>query len=614
MTYASAGPARLWRLLWGQLSRGDRIRLLTAAAAMLAASAMAALLPLLVGLLIDHILRAKNVQLSDASGRLGEIAVLAVVTQLLQVVRRQLVESVATSFERDSRQRAYEHLMRLDLDRLRHGQLGGIYGRADRSIEGAVRLIKLGAMDLLPAVTLAISAIVVAVTRAPVVALAMSMVIPTSFVLVRWQVTNQAGVRLRIRDHKEAIDSMVVELLPALEVVRVAGADTHFMLRIREATGRLRDTELRHHIAMSLFDAGKAINETLWLLVTLGVSVQLSSGGHTSAGQLTSYFLLYLGVTAPIRDLHRIIDEGAESAQQTADLLDLLGEEEDESYHPSNRPRLAVMDERRQPALAMRSVRFTHAGETDPVLHDVTLEIWPGERVGIVGRSGCGKSTLLKLVARLHHGAEGAIRLGGRNVRDIQRGELVDMVGFVGQEAKLFRGSVLENITLGRPAATLQDAIRAAKRANVHHEIVAMSGGYDAIIGERGETLSGGQRQRLCLARALLKAPPVLLLDEPTSALDGPSQAAVQSAIDTLENVTLVVVAHRLSTLRTMDRIVVLDGGTIVEEGSFTRLAVAGGLFTEMLASQGEDPAPGTTVQPARTAVSAMTGVLGAAS
>ncbi len=313
---------------------------------MLAASAMTAVLPLLVGSLIDHILGIDDVRLSDAAGPLGEIAMLVIVTQLLQVIRRQLVESVATSFERDSRERAYGHLIRLDLERLRQGQLGGIYGRANRSIEGAVRLIKLGAMDLLPAVTLAISAVVVAVTRDPVVALAMAMVIPTGFALVLWQVNNQAGVRLRIRDHKEAIDGMVVELLPALEVVRAAGADKHFLSRIREATGRLRATELRHHIAMSLFDAGKAINETLWLLVTLGVAVQLASGGQTTAGHLTAYFLLYLGVTAPMRELHRIVDEAAESAQQTTDLLDLLSEEEDESYRPSKRAHLARLGER----------------------------------------------------------------------------------------------------------------------------------------------------------------------------------------------------------------------------------------------------------------------------
>ena len=606
MTDASVGPARLWRILWGQLPGEDRRRLIAAAAAMLAASALTAVLPLLVGQLIDHILGTERSRLSDAVEPLGEIALLVIVTQLLQVVRRQLVESVATSFERDSRQRAYGHLMRLDLERLRHGQLGGIYGRANRSVEGAVRLIKLGAMDLLPAVTLAISAVVVAVTRDPIVALAMAMVIPTGFALVRWQVNNQAGVRLRIRDHKEAIDGMVVELLPALEAVRAAGADTHFLSRIRDATGRLRATELRHHVAMSFFDAGKALNETLWLLVTLGVAVQLASNGQASAGQLTSYFLLYLGVTAPMRELHRIVDEAAESAQQTTDLLNLLSEEEDESYRPS-RAHLAV-DGKRQPALAMQSVRFTHADQTDPVLDGLTLEIRSGDRVGIVGPSGCGKSTLLRLIARLQHGAEGTIRLGGRDVRDIQRDEIIDMVGFVGQDAKLFRGSVLENITLGRPDATREEAIRAATRANIHHEIVTMNGGYDAIVGERGETLSGGQRQRLCLARALLNTPPVLLLDEPTSALDGPSQAAVQSAIDALENVTLVVVAHRLSTLRTMDRILVLDGGAIVEEGSFAHLALTGGLFAAMLASQGEDSPPAAAAQPPRTEVRAMSG------
>lgn len=584
----TARPARLWVELWRLTAHADRVRLLAAAAVMVLAGALTAVLPLLLGRLVDHALAQGDVTLAGSAGRLAEIAALVVVSQLLNVTRRQLVESVKTSFERDSRFRAYHRLMHLDLARLRAGQVGGIYGRANRSIEGAVRLLQLGAMDLLPAATLALAALVVAVTRNPVVAVAMGLVIPTGFALVRWQVRSQAGVRLRVRDQKESIDGQVVELLPAIETVRASGAELHLVRGIREACGRLRAIELGHHRAMALFDAAKTLNEGLWLIATLAVAVQLAAGGHISAGEVTAYVLLYAGVTTPLRELHRIVDEAAESAQQTGDLLGLLGEPEDESYRPVAVPAQRRAAER-SPLLSVSGVRFGHPGH-EPVLADLSLRIAPGERVGLVGASGCGKSTLLKLVARMLHGYEGTIRIAGRDLRGLSRADLAELVGYVPQEAMLLRRSVRDNIALGDPAASLDAVVAAATRANVHEAVVAMPAGYDTLVGERGGTLSGGQRQRLCLARALLRTPPLLLLDESTSALDRGSQAAIQQAIDALDHVALLVVAHRLDTLRTMDRILVLERGTVVEQGAFGELEAAGGRFAGMLGA--------TTAQP----------------
>jgi ATP-binding cassette, subfamily B, bacterial len=575
---------RLWRSLWSQISERDHRLLLIAAGVMIAGSALAAILPLLIGSLVSHAVAHGSISVTGASGQLAVIAGLVIVTQMLQVIRRQLVENVATGFERDSRQRAYRHLLRLDLDHLIDEEVGSIYGRANRSIEGAVRLVKLGAMDLLPAVTLAVSALVVAFSRNPFVALAMAPVVPTGFALVRWQVRNQAGVRLDIRDHKEAIDGKVVELLPAMDVVRSTGADVHFGTRIREACGRLRATELRHHQAMSLFDAAKALNEGVWLLVTLAVAVGMSPGGPAGVGQLTAYVLLYIGVSTPLRDLHRIIDEAAESAQQTRDLLELLDEPEDESYGPEEAaPATGQARSSVALSLSLDSVRFTHRDRTEATLDDVSLELAPGERIGLVGPTACGKSTLLRLVARLHHGYAGTIGLGDRELTEISREELVDLVGYVPQHPKLFKGTVLENITLGRSDATTREVVEAARRANLHEEILRLPAGYESLVAERGETLSGGQRQRLCLARSLLRTPPILLLDEPTSALDEGSQAAVQDAIDSLVDVTLIHVAHRVVALKTMDRILVMEQGRIVEEGDFESLAALGGRFSRTL-------------------------------
>jgi ABC-type multidrug transport system fused ATPase/permease subunit len=216
----------------------------------------------------------------------------------------------------------------------------------------------------------------------------------------------------------------------------------------------------------------------------------------------------------------------------------------------------------------------------------MTTSISTGERVGVVGASGCGKSTLLKLLARLTHGYAGEILVQGRPIRSISRDELVDMVGYVGQRPLLFQGTVRENLILGRPGIGDEDAVQACIRANIHETILAMPDAYDTLIGEEGARLSGGQSQRLCLARALVQTPPIMLLDEPTSALDGPSQAVVQRAIDGLKDITMVVVAHRLGTLRTMDRILVMRQGRVVEEGTYDELVEGGGLFTQLLAAE----------------------------
>lgn len=579
---ARRSAVRLWIELWRSLSAGERTRLRVAVGAILVGSIATALTPMLVGVFVDSVYRdGQLVGLGDAWMPITLLAVAGLVIGATGLIRHQQIHIVTTSFTANMRQRIYAALLRWPLHRFVDDAKGALYGRANRSIEGAERLIKLGAADLLPAVLVTAFAVVIAVAQFGWLGLCMVAVIPTGFALVIWQIRSQNGIRVKVAEAKQRIDADVTALLGGVDVIRTNGAESYFDNRVVARTNALRNEERKHHNAMAIFDLIKIINETVWLVVVL-VAALLQS--LASPGDLASMVLLYLAITRPMRELHRVIDEGAEAALQTHHLQDDLAAPYDESYIATATSQRS--SETDQPALELRNVTFQYADARSPILNGVNLVVSQGERIGIVGASGCGKSTLLKLTARLMHGYNGSILLEGSDVQTLDRAELTRTVGYVSQRSTLFQGTIRENLTLGRENLTDADLALACARANIHDEILAMPNGYETVIGEEGARLSGGQSQRLCLARALVSTPPVMLLDEPTSALDGPSQAVVQRAIDELEDVTIVIVAHRLSTLRTTDRILVMHDGQIIEEGTYDSLAMADGAFSRMLESE----------------------------
>jgi ATP-binding cassette subfamily B protein len=577
-----ANAARLWVGLWRGLDRMDRVRLVIAAVATVIASVATALTPSLVGLFVNGVYRdGELVGLADAWSPLGLLALAAIIIGATGIIRHQQIHTVTTAFTAKMRRRIYAALMRWDLGTYIDDAKGAIYGRANRGVEGAERLIKLGAGDVLPAVLVTVFGVAVAFIQFGWLGFAIIAVVPAGFALVIWQVASQNGIRVQVAGAKEKIDGAVSSWLGGIDVIRTLGVERWFDARISEDTGTLMSRERRHHVAMSLFDALKLVNETIWLLVTLVVAIV--TGAATSPGDFASLVLLYFAVTRPLRELHRVIDEASEAALMTRMLMDDLAVPFDRSFEPET---AAAASAPTGNAVELRDVRFQHAGAPEPVLRGITTSIRIGERVGIVGASGCGKSTLLKQLARLMHGYEGHITLAGRDLNGISRAELVRQVGYVGQRPTLFQGTIRDNLVLGREGIDDEDLRLACTRAYIQDDIDKLPLGLDTLIGEEGARLSGGQSQRLCLARALVSMPPLMLLDEPTSALDTAAQTVVQDAIDALEDLTLVVVAHRLSTMRSMDRILVLSEGRILEQGSYDELAASGGMFAQMLSSE----------------------------
>jgi ATP-binding cassette subfamily B protein len=234
-------------------------------------------------------------------------------------------------------------------------------------------------------------------------------------------------------------------------------------------------------------------------------------------------------------------------------------------------------------------------GRLRRALDGVGLAIRRGERIGIAGRSGSGKSTWLKVLLRLTHPCGGGMWFGGVPLAEVSREAIGRLIGYVGQSPFVFAGTVEENITYGIEGAKPEDVRRAAEMACIHDEIMAMPGGYQSEVAERGQNLSGGQRQRLALARLFLKDPPLLILDEATSALDTISERCVQRSLSaTRPDRTVLLVAHRLSTLLDTDRILVFDGGQIVEGGPYDELVRRGGVFAELLRHAQEAATPGS--------------------
>jgi subfamily B ATP-binding cassette protein MsbA len=375
--------------------------------------------------------------------------------------------------------------------------------------------------------------------------------------------------------------SQLVELLSGIRVIKAFGLEDRQIERFSKMSRDLLRNSIRGRKAKEQVNP---IIETLAMvgvgLLVVYVSYQQASIEHM-AGFMTGLVMLYTPVKK-LAAIHMLLEQSSISVER---IMHLLAEE-------------STVRERPQPVRLSRferDIRFegvTFAYRAQPVLRDIQLELRRGERIGVVGESGSGKSTLVNLLFRFYDPTQGVIRIDGHDLRDVALADLSQLMALVSQEIVVFDLSVAENVACGRTGATRAEIEAAAMAANAHEFILRLPEGYDTRIGERGVTLSGGQRQRLSIARAFVRNAPILVLDEATASLDSAAEAEVQSAIEKLEqNRTVLCIAHRLSTLAGMDRIVVLAEGRVIEEGPFDALLQKGGAFAAMAARQGIRPA-----------------------
>jgi ATP-binding cassette subfamily B protein len=577
--------------IWRLVTTADKLGFLAGVIIMAFAAAVETGIALLVGQLFDRVTGFAGRPASEWTRyvvfALAALAGAYVLKESLQILRRRIVSRTTTRIERNMTVRLVGHLLRVDLGALARERIGSLHGRISRSVEGFVKFLRVTFSDFIPAILTAAFALGAGIQQEWRVGLVMLAVVPLSILITAWQVKSQKGIRAALLHAKEGLDGTVVEQLGGLEYIRAANTYPLEVARVQHAAESRSARELKHQYAMARFDWMKAVNEGLFHVVIIGYAVVLAAYGQIQFGKVLTFSILFLNIMRPLKEVHRILDETYDSSIQVSVLMHMLDQPLDQSYGV-----VTMRPPRLDGSIPLLECQDLVVGYTLPdggsrqILNGLTLKIYQGQTIGIAGRSGSGKSTWLRCMLRLMHPASGEVLVGGVPIGVLSREDIGKSIGYVSQVPFVFSGTVAENIGYGCGDVSREQIKDAARQAHIDEEIEQMPEGYDTPLAERGGNLSGGQRQRIALARMFLKNPPVLILDEGTSALDNISERRVRAAIDhARQSHTVIMVAHRLSTLNQTDCIFVFDQGRVVEQGAYDELVTRNGVFTELVRS-----------------------------
>ncbi|WP_436879775.1 ABC transporter ATP-binding protein [Staphylococcus pseudoxylosus] len=545
------------------------------------------LIPLLIKYVIDDIINNNSISVEEKFTRLAialgiAVFIFVIVRPPIEFLRQYLAQWTSNKILYDIRRRLYNHLQALSARFYANNQAGQVISRVINDVEQTKDFILTGLMNIwLDCITIVIALSIMFFLDVKLT-LAALVIFPVYILTVYFffgrlrsltRKRSQALAEVQGFLH-ERVQGMSVIKSFAIEDNEAQNFDKHNRNFLQRAFNHTRWNAYSFSAINTVTDIGP--------LIVIGSGAFLAINGSITVGTLAAFVGYLEQLFGPLR---RLVSSFTTLTQSFAS-MDRVFQLMDEGYDIKNK-KGALPIEINKGHIELNDVSFKYNSEESTILNNINLEINQGETVAFVGMSGGGKSTLINLIPRFYDVTDGEIQIDGTNIKSYLTGSLRNQIGLVQQDNILFSDTIKENILLGRPDATDEEVIKAAKMANAHDFIMELSEGYDTEVGERGVKLSGGQKQRVSIARIFLNNPPIIILDEATSALDLESESIIQDALNILsENRTTLIVAHRLSTITHADKIVVVENGEIVETGTHEALLAKKGAYEHLYSIQ----------------------------
>ena len=543
--------------------------------------AMTLYIPILAGQAIDCIVDMGRVDFAAIQGVLVTILICAAVAALSQWVMNEMNNRVTFRVTRDVRDEAFRHIQVLPLSYLDKHAQGDTVSRIISDVDTFADGLLMGFTQLFTGLLTIVGTLVLMLVLNWQIALVVICITPVSLLVANFiakSTYSMFQLQTKTRGEQTAI---IDEAIGQMKTVQAFGHEKKTLEQFDEVNERLKKYSLRAIFFSSLTNpATRFVNSLVYAGVAL-TGALIAMGGGITVGNLTSFLSYANQYTKPFNEISGVITELQNALACAGRIFELI-EAPERSSEPENPKHPGQV----QGGVEIRDLSFSY-DPSKPLSRDFDLSVQPGQRVAIVGPTGCGKTTFINLLMRFYDPQGGQIKLDGVDTMDMDRGALRRCVGMVLQDTWLRSGTIRDNIAMGKPDATMEEVVAAAKAAHAHSFIRRLPKGYDTVISEAGGNLSQGQKQLLCIARVMLCLPPMLFLDEATSSIDTRTEIRIQKAFDTMmKGRTSFIVAHRLSTIQEADMILVMRDGQIVEKGTHETLLAQKGFYATLYESQ----------------------------
>lgn len=538
-------------------------------------------LPILIGKAVDYIVDSSHVDFEAILKVLAAMGVVIVLTALFQWLMNIINNRITYSVVKDIRSRAFENVQRLPLSYLDSQSSGDIMSRIVTDVDQFSDGLLMGFTQFFTGVMTIIGTLVFMLRINVRISLVVILITPVSLFVAGFISKRTYTMFKRQSETRGEMTDHIDEMVGRLKVVKAFGHEDEAIAKFDEINEKLRGCSLKAIFFSSITNpATRFVNSLVYTGVGITGAISALNGG-ISIGQLTSFLNYANQYTKPFNEISGVVTELQNALSCAARVFELI-ERAPETPEPEN----AAVLEAAEGRVRVSDVSFSYNPEKR-LIENLNLDIKSGQRIAIVGPTGCGKSTLINLLMRFYDVDKGSICVDDIDLRQMTRESLRKNYGMVLQETWLRAGTIRENILFGRPDATEDEMIRAAKEAYAHSFIKRLPDGYDTVIGEDGGNLSQGQKQLLCIARVMLALPPMLILDEATSSIDTRTEIKIQKAFaKMMEGRTSFIVAHRLSTIKEADKILVMKDGDIIEQGTHRELLAADGFYAKLYNSQ----------------------------